>query len=303
MNKYQKKTTNEELSTKDVSTTDKTFLPCLVKDFLTFESSCHHLTSAYIELLSFSLVIHTFVGYLLLSNHPISPYFREILLLFRTQSAPYRLFQACTHALNIILLLSLLGAKLKYSTRIWFSAIRKIISLFGILSKISMILTSFLLYINLWENIGAMIISISLFIFKSLFIGNYTSNKQENYQISHQFSLIMRIGMIIQLFINCLIVHYGNLQIFCSSAAFFGLLTLIWHSKGGYGLFTHSASRKIHLLLCGAIISTSLLYLLLIKPRKDDAVFNLVEWAVSMIVVTFYLNQDQKKKRFTFCSP
>lgn len=303
MKESQNRTSTEDKSKNDEITERKPLLPAQVEEFLTFERSCHHLTSAYIEILSFSFVIHTFFGYLLLANHPLSPYLTETILFFRTQVAPYRFFQGCTYILSILLLVSLFGAKLKYKTRIWFSAIKKIISFFGVLCKISTFLTSLLLYINLWENVPGMILVIGLFIFMSLFTENYSRRREENYQSSHRLSLIFKIGTIIQTSINCLIVHLGNLTTFCAFAALFGLLTLIWHAKGGYALFVHSTSRKIQLLFCGAIISSSLLFLLLIKPRQQKAVFNFVEWIVSMVVVTFYLNQYQKKKRFTFVCP
>jgi hypothetical protein len=123
-------------------------------------------------------VLHTFIGYLLLSKHPFSLYATQIVTLFRTQAVPYRIFQISAYMLNLLLILSLFGARLKFKTTIWFSSIKKIISIYGVLGKFSLLLTSLLLYINLWENIVALLLSISLFVFKSLFIGNYSAKKE-----------------------------------------------------------------------------------------------------------------------------
>lgn len=56
------------------------------------------------------------------------------------------------------------------------------------------------------------------------------------------------------------------------------------------------------LFICSAHVASSLLYLLLIRPRRQGVGFNFVEWTVSLAVVAFYLNQYEQRKRFSFVS-
>ncbi len=134
-----------------------------------------------------------------------------------------------------------------------------------------------------------MILAVSASLFDSLFTGNYCSKKEENYQSSHQLSLFLRVGVIAHFIVNCALVSLGQLTAFCVCTAIFGALTLIWHAFGGYRLFLHKVPRTIQLLFCAGLISTSMIYLLLVRPRERGIAFNFVEWGVSFIAVLFYL--------------
>lgn len=56
------------------------------------------------------------------------------------------------------------------------------------------------------------------------------------------------------------------------------------------------------LLVCSTQVASSLVYLLLIRPRREGAGFNFIEWAVSLAVVAFYLNSYEERKRSSFVS-
>lgn len=49
-------------------------------------------------------------------------------------------------------------------------------------------------------------------------------------------------------------------------------------------------------------VASSLLYLLLIRPRREGASFNFIEWFVALVVVAFYLHSYEERKRFSFVS-
>lgn len=104
----------------------------------------------YSELLSSCVIVHTFVGYLLLSDHFLSPFVQQLASSLKDSKGLYIVFQVAVYMLNLILVVCLFGAKKKYKTHIWFSTVKRVLSLYCILTKMSIFLTSMLLYLK-WE--------------------------------------------------------------------------------------------------------------------------------------------------------
>lgn len=274
-----------------------------LKEFLTFERSCSSLTSGLPEILSFSVVLHTFCGYLLLSEHSLSPYLKNFIAFLLSSGTLYRLIQVVIYTAVMATLLCKLGAKTKNKTKIWYGTIKRVFSIYNVISRVLFMMTSFLLYIKFEEHLPLLILSVIVVGFDSLCMGNFSLKKEENYQTSHQTSLYLTFGKIIHVVANSIIVRFGSSTVFSAAAAIFGGLTLLWYSLAGYKLYIHKNPRRILQLFCSMVIASSLLFLLLIRPRKAGATFNLVQWSVALVVVTFYLYVYENKKRFTLVPP
>lgn len=73
--------------------------------------------------------------------------------------------------------MALFGAKLKYKKALWFGSVKRIISLYSLLARGSLVLTALLLYIQFSENIAAAILSTTIALFDSLLVGNYDTKR------------------------------------------------------------------------------------------------------------------------------
>lgn len=245
-----------------------------LRDFLSFERTCFSLTSSYIELPTFLVVFHTFFAYLLLSEHNFSPFAHKIVATTRDSPTLYLLLQILIYSLNLMMIIVLLGCNLRYKNHIWFSAVKRILSLYSFLARGLVFLTAMLCYIDLEENLFALFMSITVSIFNELLLGNYCLKKDENYQSSHQMSFILRVGIIVNFISNCFLVRFGHLRVFCFCSAILGGITLLWHHLGGYQLFFHKISRIINLIFCSSLVSSSLIYFLLTCSVGKGVSFN-----------------------------
>jgi hypothetical protein len=90
----------------------------------------------------------------------------------------YRLSQVIIHLLNIGMVVSLFGAKLKYRNCVWFGTVKKIVSLFSLLSRLLLCLTFFLLLIAFEENLLITLLAVCISVFDALFVNNYFLRKE-----------------------------------------------------------------------------------------------------------------------------
>lgn len=161
--------------------------------------------------------------------------------------------------------------------KIWFSTVKRLISLYSLLVKISLFLTSLSLYLK-WElNIIPMILSGFCTIFENLFMENYCLRKKQNYQSSQSLSLIRTIGIITLLLTNTAIYRFnGHLNVYLAATLLFSILTFFWHYFGGYKLYLHSAPRMLLLFFCAGIISSGLIALTLITSGSKKTSFSML---------------------------
>lgn len=117
------------------------------------------------------------MGYLLLSNDFLSSSAIGLVRNLRDSGVAYRLIQAVAYLASAVLILCLLGAKVEYKTHIWHSTVKRIVSLYSVLAKLNLLLASCLLYLNLAENIFAVVLAAAIALFDCLFVANYTVKK------------------------------------------------------------------------------------------------------------------------------
>ena len=97
-------------------------------------------------------MLHTFCGYLLLSEHFLSPYVKEFAAALQASNF-FRVIEAVAYIIVTGTLCSKLVARLRYKNRIWFGIIKRLIGLHSILERVIVALTSFLLYVDFAENV------------------------------------------------------------------------------------------------------------------------------------------------------
>lgn len=101
------------------------------------------------EILSLTVVAHTFVGFLLLSNDFLSDLTKKIVLFIESNSALYRMVQILLYLLDILLIVSLCVAKIKHKACIWYSSIRKVVSNLNVFARLLLFSSSLLAYVSL----------------------------------------------------------------------------------------------------------------------------------------------------------
>ncbi len=99
------------------------------------------------------------------------------MLTLRSSPTLYHLFQIFVYLINTLLIVTLFGAKLKYKKALWFGSVKRIIGLYSLLARGSLVLTALLLYIQFSENIAAAILSTTITLFDSLLVGNYDTKR------------------------------------------------------------------------------------------------------------------------------
>lgn len=104
-----------------------------IREFLSFERTTSSLTSGMMEVLSFSVVVHTWVGYLLLSEHAWSPSARALVDYLQTNQTLYQVISIFSYLLGFLMIFCLLGAKKKYKNRLWYSLVQKIVGSYMLL--------------------------------------------------------------------------------------------------------------------------------------------------------------------------
>lgn len=211
------------------------------------------------------------MGYLLVSQHLLAPLAVTLIVFLQNKPALYHFLQVLIYLFDILLLLSVTVAQTKFKNRIWYSTVNKIIAHYDLLAILGFILTSFFLYIDLWSNLPALIISATAFIFEAVFLENYLQRNQKNYKASVKKALELKIIMILQVILSLFLHRYSNKTMYCLCGALVGGLTLLWFASGGHNLFFHQTPKMALLLLCGTQISAGLLYLLQLKSSKKES--------------------------------
>ena len=245
---------------------------------IAFERTCGTVSSSMGDSLILGLFIHTFLGYLLLAKHPFSDFAIQLMQVMKRKGLPYSALQTCGYLLNLILLGSLAAADQRHKSRIWYSSVKRVVSLYGFLCNVTLKLTSFLLYCNLEGNVLLMGITMLVNLFNTVVFSNFHVKKEENYQTSQTASLLLLLLALLQPVANSIIYQYSTLMVYCSVAAGFSMLFFLWQLISGYKLYLHLASRRVHLVLSTIYISTGLIYLLLIRggePLRNFSFFNL----------------------------
>jgi small basic protein len=275
----------------------------LLAELVAFERTCGTLSSGLTHMFSILLPFHTFLGYLLVSNHALSGFADQLVAVLGNNDFVYRMFQVSMYLLNLTLLGCLVGANQKHKAKIWYSSLKRVLSLYPLLSQLALYLTAFLLYlrVNVPDNLVAFALSAGVSLCNSVVFGNYHLKKEGNYQQSQQNSLVFLVGVIVHLMANCLLVAYGNELGFEVSAAIIGAAYLGWFLKVGYRLYQHPTARWLHLFTSALVISTAILYLLLADPENNT--FDFAELAVILCIMCCFLYIYEQRRRFHFIHP
>lgn len=114
---------------------------------------------------------------MLLSQDFLSSSALSLVRNLRSSGVAYRLIQALAYLVSAVLILCLFGAKVEFKTHIWHSTVKRIVSLYSILAKLNLLLSSSIIYLNFAENIFAVVLAAAIAMFDCLFIANYTVKK------------------------------------------------------------------------------------------------------------------------------
>lgn len=135
-----------------------------------FERTTSPFTSGREELLSFSVVVHTLLGYLLLSTHQWSSSAKSFLTFLQVNQAIYRLIQIICYLIAIFMVFCLLGAKAQHKNRLWYSLVKRVVGSYTVYSKILFVFSSHFLYLSLSDNLALLILTLLTSVINSLFV-------------------------------------------------------------------------------------------------------------------------------------
>ena len=86
--------------------------------------------------------------------------------------------QISTYFFNVLLLFCLLIADQKHKGNIWYNTLKRVISIYPILAKVSLVLTTIVLYLNLLSNLPALFLTIIISMVSTIIMGNYHLKKE-----------------------------------------------------------------------------------------------------------------------------
>ena len=238
-----------------------------------------------------------------MAPHSLSSYIIDFVTLAKGSAVINIGLQIFNYIFNFLLIVCPFLADEKHKGKIWYTTLKRVIGIYPLLAKMTLFLSGSLLYLEFYSNLPALLLSSAINLFNIIVLGNYHLKKEENYKSSQRGAIILQLGLIGQILINTTLVQVGNSNIYIASAAFFGLLYLIWQLVVGYQFYVHSTSRKIHLFFSTMMIASSLNYTLLIFPVKSIDTFNFIDFIILFVTVCVFLRVYEEKRRFWFENP
>ena len=92
--------------------------------------------------------------------------------------------QISSYLLNVLLLVCPLLADQRHKGKIWYSSLKRVVSIYPVLAKVSLTFTGTVLYLQFFPNLPALLLTTIIYLFTTIFMGNYHLKKEESYRSS-----------------------------------------------------------------------------------------------------------------------